>query len=155
MRSIVLRLLRKEARAWWAHRALREQGQAEEAARRERASVRSGLHIIRRALATADAHVAAGRCGTTVHYARGSTLSSPEPFERMAAALALVWLGLPLIDTRPAPDPWAVVRLPLVAVGEDPDGPPWRAALAPPRSGRRAAVSGPVSRSLRRGGSLG
>ena len=112
------------------HRELRRWGEAAEAARRERASIRLHLDVIRRALATTDAHVSAGRFDTTVHYARGATLSSPEPFERMATALALAALGLPLIDTRSAPDPWALVRLPLVAVGEDPDGPPWHDTLS-------------------------
>ena len=132
MRGTILRLLRADARAWWAHRELRRWGEAAEAARRERASVRLHLDVIRRALATTDAHVAAGRFVTTVHYARGATLSSSEPFERMATAVALVRLGLPLVDTRPAPDPWALVRLPEVAVGEAPYGPPWHAMSRAP-----------------------
>ena len=83
---------------------------------------------MRRALATEGAHVSTGRGGTIIHYARGSTLSSCRPLRHRATARMLVRLGLPFVDTGPAPDPWALTRLPLVAVGEDADV-PGRASL--------------------------
>ena len=125
MRTAIQRALRAEARDWWAHRELREFGHAREAARRERASVRSHLEVIRKALTTRDAYVSAGRGGTTVHFARGSTLSSYERPEHMATARVLIALGLPFIDTNPVEDPWALIGLPLVATGIAPDDPPW------------------------------
>ncbi|MBM9595095.1 hypothetical protein [Roseitranquillus sediminis] len=125
MRTAILRALRAEARDWWAHRDLQRRGLANEAARRERASVRSHLEVIRKALTTRDAYVSAGRGGTTVHFGRGSTLSSYGRLEHMAAARVLIALGLPFIDTNPVEDKWQLVGLPLVATGMEPDDPPW------------------------------
>ena len=124
MRAWVLRALRADARAWWYHRELRQHGWAFEAAPRERRSIRENLDVVRKTLATPGAHVSVGRGGTTIHFARGATLSGGA-FERMATARVLVEMGLPLIDTTTAPDPWRVVALPLVAVGEAADAPPW------------------------------
>lgn len=63
--------------------------------------------------------------GTTIHYARGCTLSSYSRLEHMAVAQVLVEIGLPLIDTRPVSNKWRLIDLPLVAIGHDPDPDPW------------------------------
>lgn len=47
--SKLYRLLNKEAKGWWYHRQLRAQGRHEEARRRERASIRHSLEVIRKA----------------------------------------------------------------------------------------------------------
>ncbi len=128
----ILRALRGDARGWWAHRELRGRGDIEEAARRERASMRSSLDVIRKALATRNAYVSTGRGGTTVHFGRGATLSSYGQFDQMVTAQVLVRMGLPFIDTNPVENPWALVGLPMVAVGIADDDPPWHAmAYAP------------------------
>lgn len=121
----ILRRLRTETRAWWAHVALRQRGEIEEAASRERRQVRSDLDIIRKTIASSGAYVSTGVGGTTIHYARGCTLSSYGRLEHMAVAQVLVEIGLPLIDTRPVSNKWRLIDLPLVAIGHDPDPDPW------------------------------
>ena len=125
MKVWVLRRLRADARSWWAHRALRAAGETREAARRERASVRSALDVVRKALATRDAHVTIGLGVTTIHFGTGATLTSHEPVETMATAQVLIRLGLPHIDLRPVADPWTLFGLPMVAVGREADDGPW------------------------------
>ena len=125
MKPCILRRLRAETRAWWAHLALRRRGEIAEAAARERRSIRSDLDILRKTLATEGAYVSTGIGGTTIHYARGCTLPSYSRLEDFAAAQLLVEIGVPLIDTRPVEAKHRLVGLPLVAVGHDPDPAPW------------------------------
>ena len=94
-----LRKLRTETRAWWAHVALRQRGEIEEAASRERESIRSNLDIIRKTMASKGAYTSTGVGGTTIHYSRGCTLLSHGRLEHMAVAQVLVEIGLPLVDT--------------------------------------------------------
>ena len=150
MRAWVLRVLRADARAWWHHRELRGAGWTAEAARLERRSIRGDLDVIRKTLATPSAHVSVGRGGTTIHLARGATLTGCEDLEGMATARVLVAMGLPLIDTTTAPHPWRVVALPLVAVGEAPDPPPWHGPSRVPLAvhAARAWVLGATVRNL-------
>ena len=56
----ILRKLRTETRAWWAHVALRQRGEIEEAASRERQSIRSHLDIIRKTMASDGAYTSTG-----------------------------------------------------------------------------------------------
>jgi hypothetical protein len=125
MKVWILRRLRAETRAWWAHAALRHRGETAEAASRERQSIRSNLDILRKTIANAGAYVSTGIGGTTIHYARGCTLSSHGRLEHFATARILVEIGLPLIDTRPVSEKHRLLSLPLVAVGHDPDPEPW------------------------------
>ena len=125
MNAWILRCLRAETRAWWAHMALRERGEVAEAASRERQSIRSDLDTLRKTIATPGAYVSAGIGGTTIHYARGCTLRSYSPLERFAIAQVLVRIGTPLIDTRSVEQTHRLVTLPMVAVGHDPDPEPW------------------------------
>ena len=68
----------------------------------------------------------------------------------MATARVLVEMGLPLIDTTTAPDPWRVVALPLVAVGEPADDPPWHGLSRVPLAvyAARARALGATVRNL-------
>ena len=150
MRAWVLAALRADARAWWHHRELREAGWVAEAARLERGSIRQDLDVIRKTLATPGAHVSIGRGGTTIHFARGATLSGCGDLAGMATARVLVAMGLTRIDTTTAPDPWRVVALPLGAVGEAPDPPPWHGLSGVPLAvyAARARVLGATVRNL-------
>lgn len=121
----ILRRLRAETQKWWAHVALRERGETEEARARERISMRSDLDVIRKTLANPGTYISCGVGGTTIHYARGCTLRSYSPLEQFATALILVEIGLPFVDTRPARAKHRLIGLPLVAVGHDPDPEPW------------------------------
>ncbi|WP_375262508.1 hypothetical protein [Palleronia sp.] len=121
----ILRKLRTATRAWWAHVALRQRNEIEEAASRERQSIRSNLDIIRKTLASNGAYISTGVGGTTVHYSRGCTLSSYGRLEHMAVAQVLVQIGLPLVDTRSVANKARLIGLPLVAVGHEPDPAPW------------------------------
>ena len=121
----VLRRLRAETRAWWAHAALRQRGEIAEASARERQSIRSDLDVIRKTRANPGAYVSCGIGGTTIHYARGCTLSSYSPLEQFAVAQVLVEMGLPFVDTRPVERKHRLMGLPLVAIGHEPDPEPW------------------------------
>jgi hypothetical protein len=82
---------------------------------------------IARALATEGGHLAVGRGGATLYFGRGASLSSYdiEPIKDTCIAA-----GLPVIDSRTV-DFGVVARLaingPLVAVGVQPDTPPYHA----------------------------
>ncbi|PZX14233.1 hypothetical protein LX81_03032 [Palleronia aestuarii] len=151
MKVWILRRLRAETRAWWAHLALRQRGEIAEAAARERASVRSDLDVIRKTRANPGAYVSCGIGGTTIHYARGCTLSSYSPLEHVATAQVLVEMGLPLIDTRPVVNKHRIIGLPLVAVGHDPDPEPWRSMSYAPLCvyAARAAALGARTRNIK------
>lgn len=144
MRCMILRALRAEARAWWAHKDLRAAGRHKEARARENASIKSNVRVLRAALATEGAHVSQGRGGTTIHYARGCTLKSYAPVNQFAAARIAICLGVPFIDTRSVAHPRRLIGLPLVAVGEPQDPEPWGAFSRAPLDvyARRAAELG-------------
>ena len=125
MKVWILRRLRAKTREWWAHVALRQRGEIEEAASRERQSIRMDLDVIRKTLANTGTYISTGIGGTTIHYARGCTLSSYSPLEDFAVAQVLVEIGVPLIDTRPVVNKYRLIGLPLVAIGHDPDPAPW------------------------------
>ena len=146
----ILRRLRAETRAWWAHVALRERGEIAEAASRERQSIRSNLDTLRKTITTPGAYVSTGIGGTTIHYARGCTLSSYSGLEGFAVAELLVEIGTPLIDTRPIVNKHRIIGLPLVAIGHEPDPEPWRSMSYAPLCvyAARAAALGARTRNI-------
>ena len=80
---------------------------------------------ITQALAVSGGHLAIGRGGYTLHFKRGATNSGYDIDEMKARCLAR---GLPVIDTRDIPFAILaveVVRIQLVAVGEEYDPEPW------------------------------
>ena len=87
---------------------------------------------IAKALATEGGHLAVGRGGATLFFGPGASLSSYdiEPIKNEC-----IKLGLPVIDSRLV-DFGVVARIaingPLVAVGEPPDEPPYRALSRAP-----------------------
>ena len=79
---------------------------------------------IARALATPGGHLAIGRGGATLYFDQG-WLSGCVPDEIKAEAVAA---GLPVIDSLDVPFDivWRLaVNGPMVAVGREPDEPPW------------------------------
>lgn len=117
--------------------------------------------LIERALATPGGHLMIGRGGFTLWYARGCFCSGYASDEVKRLAIAK---GLPVIDSRGAPFT-AVASLvacgPIIAVGEEPDEPPYhalsRAPLALVAEAYRAAgaevfnLSGTAPPALREG----
>lgn len=94
---------------------------------------RYGSHI-RDALATEGGHLAVGRGGFTLYFARGACLSGHDCEIIKAACIAA---GLLVIDSRGLPFEAAcdlVVHGPMVAVGEPASPPPWGAFSYAPLS---------------------
>lgn len=88
--------------------------------------------FIERALATPGGHLMVGRGGFTLCYARGCFCSGYASDEVKPLAIAR---GLPVIDSRKAPFAEVaslVARGPRIAVGEEPDEPPYRALSRAP-----------------------
>ena len=82
---------------------------------------------IREALATEGGHLAIGRGGFTLYFARGAYLSGHDCDTIKTACIAA---GLPVIDSRALPFEVVcdlAVRGPMVAVGEPASPPPWGA----------------------------
>ncbi|TRD17299.1 hypothetical protein [Palleronia caenipelagi] len=134
MKTWILRELRGAAQRWWAHQALRDAGEVAEARRREHGKIRSDMEIIRNALSTTGAYISVGRGGAYVHFGQGCTLSHPGGLEHLATARVLRRAGLPLIDTTTVDRPERIMSLPMVAVGREPDLPPWHALSYVPLS---------------------
>ena len=89
-------------------------------------------HHIREALTTEGGHLAIGRGGFTLYFARGAYLSGHDCDAIKTACIAA---GLPVIDSRALPFEVVcdlAVRGPMVAVGEPASPSPWGAfAYAP------------------------
>ena len=84
-------------------------------------------HYIREALTTEGGHLAIGRGGFTLYFARGAYLSGHDSETIKAACIAA---GLPVIDSRGLAFEVVcdlAVRGPMVAVGEPASPPPWGA----------------------------
>lgn len=84
-------------------------------------------HYIREALTTEGGHLAIGRGGFTLYFARGAYLSGHDSETIKAACIAA---GLPVIDSRGLAFEVVcdlAVRGPMVAVGELASPPPWGA----------------------------
>jgi hypothetical protein len=82
---------------------------------------------IREALTTVGGHLAIGRGGFTLHFARGAYLSGHDCETIKVACIAA---GLPVIDSRGLAFEVVcdlAVRGPMVAVGEPASPPPWGA----------------------------
>lgn len=87
---------------------------------------------IAQALATPGGHLSIGPYGSTLHFARGSTLSG---FHCDAMKAACAAAGLPVLDSRGlgVAARWSLaVRGPMVAVGEPADEPPYHALSQAP-----------------------
>lgn len=124
MNTIILRVLRGEAKSWWAHQDLRNAGKTKEAQARERQSIRHQTDTIRKTLASNNAYISCGRGGTTIH-AKNMTVSSYGSLKHFATARVLIAMGVPFVNTHLVANPIQLIALPLVAVGRDPEPEPW------------------------------
>ncbi len=113
----VLRLLFQKARAWWYHRRLREQGQVEEARKREKQSVREYAACIEKATVL---HI--GYEGRWTLYRRdGGSLSGRGGASDWFVRAALC-AGVPAFDTGTVPEDNLAALLSGPFPGEDPLG---------------------------------
>ncbi len=117
---MLYKLLNDDAQSWWYHRQLRERGQAEEARRKERQSILSNVEHLREALANGG-YLSTGRGGFTLFMNDGHRLSGYNNEKWLAIAKAV---DLPTINTETVPVDklFALIKLPMVAVGRIPDG---------------------------------
>ncbi|SHH11983.1 hypothetical protein [Cognatishimia maritima] len=125
MQTIVLRVLRTTAAAWWRHGELRRTGQTALARHLEREVVLRDLGYLRLAGTLPNAHVICGDSGTFLHLG-WSTVSSFAPIERFPLATLAVARGTPFIDIRPVTDVIAFANLPRVIRDGSDDTEPWR-----------------------------
>ncbi len=96
-------------------------------------------HYIREALTTEGGHLAIGRGGFTLYFARGAYLSGHDCETIKTACIAA---GLPVIDSRGLAFDVVrdlAVRGPMVAVGEPASAPPWGAFSYAPLAAVAAA----------------
>ncbi|MFW6083741.1 MAG: hypothetical protein ACODAA_00835 [Gemmatimonadota bacterium] len=116
-------ILDRQARSWWYHRQLRDEGNEREARKRERRSIRSTLDSLRQALDN-DGALTIGRYGATLHYSEGGRVQGLHRGTIEAAR----HLGIPIIDSRTVPDERLVdyaYQTPMYRPGAtDPDGDP-------------------------------
>jgi hypothetical protein len=113
-------ILDASARAWWYHRQLREQGRADEARSRERASTRERVSSLKQARANGG-FVTIGRGGWTLHIAPNHKLQGIGDLSDPIPQCALR-LGLPILDSTTIPDDkiHLTVALPFAQVGAVP-----------------------------------
>lgn len=113
-------ILNTRARAWWYHRRLRGQGQAAEARRRERASIRERARDLKEAQRNGG-FVTIGRGGWTLRIERNHTLQG---YGDMTDAIPQCArrLGLPIVDSTTIPDELIArtIVLPMPQIGAPP-----------------------------------
>jgi len=124
LRSIY-EMLNEKAKAWWHYADLRRAGKTEEAQRHEARSLRGDFRTLAQALASKGAHLRIGRGGFTFLYADGCTVSGYDEGKEYQKACRL--LGIPVVDTRTVPNErlQSMFKLPMVAVGREPEAEPY------------------------------
>ncbi|UWR24630.1 hypothetical protein [Sulfitobacter sp. S190] len=115
MNTGVLRVLRAEAASYWRHRALRRDGQVDQARRLEREVIRRNLRHLRTARTNPNAYVSCTKDGTILHLGL-TTVSNYAPIERFPLATLAVALGMPFVDLRPVNEMAALAKLPRVTM---------------------------------------
>jgi len=119
MNVAIYRILHLGARGWPLHAGDRPS---------QRGSIRAALLTIRRTKASVGGHVHIGEGGASVHYTHagyGACRLSGYSLSHCYTALAAMVAGVPWVDTRPVRDVGALLRAPMVAVGQPPDPAPW------------------------------
>lgn len=128
----IYRSIRHEARSWWYHERLRDQGRTAEARRQEHRTARGAVRRIRQALDNGG-FAKSGRGGHSLHYGRGHQIQGLGPPEQPGELRAAILAGVPYIDTRAIPDlriGWAAL-IPMADPGRA-DPAPWGSlSLAP------------------------
>ena len=103
MRTELYRILNEQAKVWWYHRRLREQGLEEEARKREREAILDDVRVLRAALQNGG-FLTHGRGGWTLHYGKWNRLQCRCPGLDAAIPQACLLLGIPVLDTTTIPD---------------------------------------------------
>ena len=120
----VYRVLDTDARRWWYHRRLRDDGSTAEARRRERASIREQVRRLRTTLANGG-YLHVGRGGWSLHVSDASRLEGHGGIGD-AIPQACLLVGIPVLDTTTVPDEnlLPLLRLPMIGIQRcDPE--PW------------------------------
>jgi hypothetical protein len=102
MKASLLKALRKDAKAWWYNRELRERGRIADAASREADQVRRDVATLRRVIEHRDkCYVTCGLAGITIHLPEHTTIEQRvRKLEDYPVAHAAVALGASFIDYR-------------------------------------------------------
>jgi hypothetical protein len=116
-------LLLQKAQLWWYHKQLRDQGNTEEANRRERLSVLSTLRDLKNAKKNGG-WCSVGRGGWTLHPKPGVQVSNYGDMESEYPQACLI-LGIPVIDSTTIPDSKITVTPMFPMASLTPDDPPW------------------------------
>jgi hypothetical protein len=130
MKQSVYSLLDRDARGWWYHRQLRDQGKPEEARQLERRSIRDHVKTLRSAY-----YASVGRGGWSIHCHKVTSangLTSQSTLEGYGDASdgmikACIVLGLPVVDTTTISDEaiYDTISIPLVAIDRPCDPEPY------------------------------
>ena len=117
----IYRILDDSARDWWYHHQLREQGNHEEARRRERASIRGNVSTLRKCLKNGGYAMNSQR-GWRICYDEWGSLSHCYPGLDQPMMRCCLKLGIPVCDTTTVPESLTIelVRLPMASLHPDP-----------------------------------
>ncbi len=131
MRTL-LSILRADAKNWWYHAQLRDQGKVREAEKLERENVREAVKVFRKALAS-NGFLSCGYGGFTFHIDSSTFLTG---YDRDGGAYgrACDILGIPVLDknTVKTIDIHKGLSIPLPAMENAPEPKPWTGlSLAP------------------------
>jgi hypothetical protein len=116
-------LLLEKAQNWWYHKQLRDQGNIEEADRRERLSILSTLRDLKDAKKN-DGWCSVGRGGWTLHPRAGTSVSCFGGLDSEYPQACLI-MGIQLIDTTTVPDSEIMKSCLFPMASMIPDEPPW------------------------------
>ena len=148
----VYAILNQQAKRWWYHAALRQQGRCQEARTRERQYIRDTARSLRETIHTGG-YLSIGRGGTTLHCSDRHRVEC-QWYDEAYHALARR-LHIPIVDTRSVPDDRIVevaVSWPMACVDpRNADPPPYGSfshAPLPYMLGRWKAVGATIENAL-------
>lgn len=128
-----LRILRENARVWWYHQKLREQGDHEEARQREHQSVRHAIGALREAKKNSG-YLTMGHGGGSFMYAPHASITSfgeSAPYFPVAIRMGLLVIDVRTADFDKLSD--VTIRGPLPAFpGQPHDAPPYSSLSCAP-----------------------
>jgi hypothetical protein len=116
-------LLNQKAQDWWYHKQLRDQGDTEEAQRRERLSILSTLIDLKDAKKNGG-WCSVGRGSWTLRPRPGVTVSCVGGLDSVYPQACLI-MGIQLIYTTTIPDSEIMTSILFPMASSSPDAPPW------------------------------
>jgi len=123
MNTTLYKLLNDDAKSWWYHHRLREQGQVEEARKLEQESILNDLRHLRLAIQN-NGFLTVGRGGWTLHYGKHNRLQGHGCGLDDAIPQACLLLGIPVLDTTTIHDARLDETLSIPIANTDPDPEP-------------------------------